>query len=449
MTNCLALWPGSNIAAVEDHPDPFKTLGFLRATVHHYYGALSDSRKAVDELVETFGHLQYRVDSSAMKYGLNRLPTELLSRIFLDATSDLKSTIALSHVSKQLRSIVNRIPALWQRFRLSSKWDRERILAVAERSAFRSLKADIRQRGYANDKELDSVITIFSFHSCLEELSISCLSMQDAEEVRRRLGLLHFPSLQVLASESPYIFALLRTLDVDVLPYSSLAGSLVKLSLGLRKELLANLLDFLSCTNALQELSICVWPGTAEAEQAVSDHKPVPLPGLVKLSFETWGEVFMRSTSIVAQKIRCPSLRTLVLRELTGVDTTSAGPFQGILQSNPSFTELQLSRFASIDLCHIPPQVEVLMLDLQAVSDVPPFFKCSGTVRSHQIRLIRFLGDKYPVDLKDCVNHIRDVLLRSGLNGVQFEFQNCRRCRNGIFDLKDVHRAFLGNDVLD
>ncbi|OCB84816.1 hypothetical protein A7U60_g8342 [Sanghuangporus baumii] len=160
---------------VEDYPDPFKALRSLRATVRHY-GILSDnSRKAADEMVETFGHLQSHVDSSAMKYGLNRLPTELLSRIFLDAAINVKSTVALSHVSKQFRSIVNRSPAIWQRFWLSSKWDREQILAIAERSAFRSLKADIEQREFARfrDNESDSVAAIFSLLSCLEELSIN------------------------------------------------------------------------------------------------------------------------------------------------------------------------------------------------------------------------------------------------------------------------------------
>ncbi|KAL5525331.1 hypothetical protein ACEPAF_9201 [Sanghuangporus sanghuang] len=425
------------------------------------YSTLSDSQAAIDGMMgpskKGLRHLQSHIDSSAMKYGLNRLPTELLSRIFLDATSDVESTVALSHASKRFRSIVNRSPAIWQRIRLSSSWDREQILAIAERSAFRSLKAVIWPQEDDNDKELDSVIAIFSFHSCLEELSIYCLSMEDAEEVRRRLGFLHFPSLQVLVSnnsdvlalqhpqqilEMPSLMPLLHTLDADFLPHSSLAGSLVKLSLDLRQESLANFLDFLSCTNALRELSIGVRPRTEEAERAVSDHKRVRLPGLVKLSFET-REPSMRSTSIVAQKIRCSSLRTLVLRcPSYGARTTGDLPFRGILQSNPSLTELELSAFTSIDLCHIPPQVEVLMLKLRVLSDAVSYFKCSGTVSSHQIRLIRFHGEGNSSVLKDCVNHIRDNLVRSGLNTVQFEFQNCRRCRNGSFDLKDVHRAF-------
>ncbi|KAL5520293.1 hypothetical protein ACEPAG_9506 [Sanghuangporus baumii] len=92
---------------VEDCLDPFNTLGFLRATAHHYYDTFNDNQVAVDSIMgrskKALKQLQSHVDSSAMKYGLNRLPTELLLRISLDIVSDMKSTITLSHVSKQFR----------------------------------------------------------------------------------------------------------------------------------------------------------------------------------------------------------------------------------------------------------------------------------------------------------------------------------------------------------
>ncbi|KAL5520292.1 hypothetical protein ACEPAG_9505 [Sanghuangporus baumii] len=247
---------------------------------------------------------------------------------------------------------------------------------------------------------------------------------------------------------------LLHTLDANFLPHSSLAKSLVKLSLDLGLVSLASLLDFLSSTNALQDLSIYVFLMADGIEQEVPDHNPVLLPELVKLCFRAW-EGSMRSASIVAQKIRTSSLQTLALHgmedrieEFRGMQTTSGGSCQGILQSNPSFTELDLSLFTSIDLRHIPPQVEVLILNFSHVLYVHSFFKCSGAVRSHRIRLILFLGEGNS-SLKDCVYHIRDVLLRSGLNAVQIEFRNCWRFRNGSFDLKDVHRAYISNDDLD
>ncbi|KAL5525338.1 hypothetical protein ACEPAF_9208 [Sanghuangporus sanghuang] len=449
---------------VEDYPDPFKTLGFLRATAHHFYSTLSDSQTAIDKMLgpskKALKPLQSHIDSSAMKYGLNRLPTELLPRIFLDATSDMKSTIALSHVSKQFRSIVNRSPAIWRRIRLSSKWDREQILAIAERSAFLSLKAIIWPQKGVSGKGLDSATAIFSFHSCLEELSINYLSMEAAEEVRRRLGFLHFPSLQVLSSRKSDVLALqhpqqifemplLHTLDADFLPHNSMARNLVKLSLNLREVMaLANLLDVLSSASALQDLSVCVELRTEDAEQEVPDHKPVRLPGLVKLSLG-FLKVSMRSASIVARKIRSSSLQTLVLlnEAHSPMRTTNDGPFQDILQSNPSFTELELPPFTSIDLCHIPPQVEVLVLPYEGYAEYALVrFNCVGTVSSHQIRLIRFRGFRRsgnPSRLRDCVYHIRAVLLDSGLNAVQFEFQDCPKCRNGSFNLEDAYLAFL------
>ncbi|KAL5520294.1 hypothetical protein ACEPAG_9507 [Sanghuangporus baumii] len=293
---------------VEDYPDPFKALGFLRAAVNHCCGTFNDSQAAVS----------HHIYSSAMKYGLKRLPTELLSRIFLDATSNVRSTIRLSHVSKQFRSIVNQSPAFWQRFRLSSKWSQEQIRAVAERSVFRSLKADV----YYNGDEPDSIL---SFHSCLEELSIIDFSMDFAEGVRRRLGFLHFPSLQVLRFEHSYFSTLehlhpqeffgmpsLRMLDVDFVPHNSMARNLVELHLDLGKVSLMSLLDFLSSTNVLQDLSIFVLLDD-ETEQEVPDHEPVLLPELAKLSFEVSGRC-LRSASIIARKIRSSSLRTLVLR---------------------------------------------------------------------------------------------------------------------------------------
>ncbi|KAL5479019.1 hypothetical protein ACEPAI_2307 [Sanghuangporus weigelae] len=386
---------------VEDYPDPFKALGFLRAAVNHYCGTFSDSQAAVAIRTgcskKALEHLKSHVDSSAMKYGLDRLPSELLSRIFLDATSRLKSTITLSHVSKQFRSIVNQSPALWQGFRLSSEWSQEQIRAVAERSAFRSLKADLD----VNGNELDSVTAIFSLHSCLEELSIIHFSMEFAEEVRRRLGFLHFPSLQALKSKDSEILTLqhpqqtiempsLRILNVDFLPHNSMARNLVELSLDLGKVSLTSLLDFLSSTNVLEDLSISL--GTEEAEEDVSNHKSVRLTRLVKLCLGM-EKRSMRATSFVARKIRSSSLRTLVLRGDCNVDTTSDGPFQDILQSNPSFTKLELLGFWSIDLWHIPPQVEVLMLTHKYARDKFPVFKCSGTVSSHQIRLIRLHGE--------------------------------------------------------
>ncbi|KAL5498428.1 hypothetical protein ACEPAH_2570 [Sanghuangporus vaninii] len=436
---------------VEDYPDPFEALRSLRTTVHHYYGALNDSREDVDEMIETFEHLEYHVDSSAMKYGLNRLPTELLSRIFLDATSDIKSTIVLSHVCKQFRAIVNRSPAIWQRFWLSSSWDRGQILAIAERSAFRSLKAHIRQAEFARfrDNESDPVATIFSLHSCLEKLSIFRAPAR-SEPASAEIPGIAYSRFMTSPEEMP----LLRVLNADFLPHRSLARSLVKLSLDLRRVPLASLMDFLSSTNALQDLSFCIWFRAVEIEQEVPDHHPVRLPGLVKLSFRL-SESMMKSASIVAQKIRSPSLRTLELDnvgtrfgESLRLRTTSGGPYQDILQSNPSFTNLDLSGFTSIDLCHIPSKVEVLMLDLRYVfvHDVDSFFKCSGTVSSHQIRLIRFHGEGHSARLGNCVYHLRDILLRCGLDAVHFEFQNCSGCIDGSFNLEEVHRALIDVD---
>ncbi|KAL5479016.1 hypothetical protein ACEPAI_2304 [Sanghuangporus weigelae] len=424
---------------VEDDPDPFKALGFLRAAVNHCCGTFSDSQAAVANRMRSseraFWSLKSHVDSSAMKYGLKRLPTELLSRIFLDATSRLKSTIILSHVSKQFRSIVNGYPALWQRFRLSSMWNREQIIAIAERSAFQSTEALI-----GGSSDLDSTTAIFSFHSCLEELEIFHFSMEFAEEVRRRLGFLHFPSLQVLRFVHSNVLTLqhpqkfsempsLRMLKADFLPHNSMARNLVELHLNLGKVSLTSLLDFLSSTNVLEVLSVSLW--SEEAEGEVSDHKSVRLPRLVKLCFEMM-KCSMRAISVIARKIRSSSLRILVLRG-GKVDTTSDGPFQDILQSNPSFTKLELLGFWSIDLCHIPPQVEVLMLTLGDAEDRFPHFECSGTVSSHQIRLLRFHGSGKRDRLQECVYHLRDVLLHSGLDAVQFEFEGCRRFRDGSF----------------
>ncbi|KAL5520286.1 hypothetical protein ACEPAG_9499 [Sanghuangporus baumii] len=430
---------------VEDCPDPFKALRSLRETVHHYYGTFSDSQAAVTKMMarskKALKPLQSHVDSSAMKYGLNRLPTELLSRIFLDAASDMESTIFLSHVSKQFRSIVNSSPALWRRFWLSPRWNRKQILAIAERSAFRSLKADMYPREGVIVNESDSVAAIFSLHSCLEELSIdrAYAFSEPASAIIQRFAYSKFAA-------SPVEMPLLRTLHSDFLPHSSLAKSVSKLSLDLDQVSLANLLDFLSCTNVLQDLSIRVLHTTEEAEQEVFAHKAVRLPGLVKLYFMAW-EGSMRSASIVAENLLSPSLQTLALRGVCWrMQTTSGGPFQDIIQSNTSFTELELLGFSSIDLCHIPSQVEVLMLDFDYQRDVLPSVKCSGTVSSHQIRLIRIHGEGDSPSFKEYVYHFRDILLGSGLDAVRFEFQNCSKCRNGSFNPKDVHRAFIDTD---
>ncbi|KAL5479028.1 hypothetical protein ACEPAI_2316 [Sanghuangporus weigelae] len=408
-----------------------------RAIVHHCHGDLIDSREDVDEIMDptkrALKQLQSHVDSSAMKYGLNRLPTELLSQIFLDATSNVKSTVALSHVSRQFRSIVNGSPAIWQRLRLSSSWDRKQILAIAERSAFRSLKANIQPREDVKGKLLDSIPAIFSLH--LEDLSIDHAHefSEPASAIIQRFAYSRFTALPI---EMP----LLRTLHTRFLPHSSLAGSLVNLSLELRNESLANLLDFLSCTNTLQELSICLLHRTEEVDQEVSDHKAVRPPGLIKLKlklcFWKW-EGSTRFASIVVQKICSSSFQTLALHDMVDPflsppwQSTSAsdGPFQGILQSNPSCTELELSGFTSIDLCHIPPQVEVLMLTLKFAEYKFPSFECSGTVSSHQIRLIRFHGGHGWGDPWRC-----------------FEFQNCRMCYNGSYNLEEVDHAFLYDD---
>ncbi|OCB91471.1 hypothetical protein A7U60_g1285 [Sanghuangporus baumii] len=273
--------------------------------------------------------------------------------------------------------------------------------------------------------------------------------MEDAEEVRRRLGFLHFPSLQVLSSRKSEILAFqhpqqtfevpsLRILDVDFLPHNSMARNLVELHLNLWMVSLASLLDFLSSTSVLEVLNISVLFIDNGAEQEMFDHKPVRQPGLVKLCLGMRG-CLISSASIVARKIHSSSLRTLVLRcDDCEVGTTSDGPFQNILQSNPSFTKLELSGFTSIDLCHTPPQVEVLLLDVRGFS----YFNCAGTVSSHQIRLIRFHEAEEPL-VQDRVYDIRQVLLDSGLNAVQFEFQNCRRFRNGFLNLDDAHRTFL------
>ncbi|KAL5520285.1 hypothetical protein ACEPAG_9498 [Sanghuangporus baumii] len=194
---------------------------------------------------------------------------------------------------------------------------------------------------------------------------------------------------------------------------------------------------------------------TEDAKQEVFDHKPLRLRELIKLSFGTW-EDSMMSASIIAQKICSSSLRTLALQGIPRhigepllMKTTSRGSFQDIPQSNPSFTELELCTFTNIDLCHIPSQVEVLMLTVKYAEDESQSFKCSGSISFQQIRLIRFRGFHERVHssrFKDCVYRIREVLLASGLNAVQFEFQNCPRCIDGSFNLEDFRRAFLDED---
>ncbi|KAL5476710.1 hypothetical protein ACEPAI_2896 [Sanghuangporus weigelae] len=444
----------SNIEEFDDPVWALKSMRKILAWARLFYQILCIGTMASDARMgrfrETLDDLQHHIDSSAMKHGLDRLPVELLSRILLASACDMKSTIALSHVCQRFRCLVNGSPCFWQRFPLLVTWNSEQIHAVAKRSAFRSLRAVIDCVPVTGRRvtTLPSIHAIFSFHSCLQELSVSSLLPEYVEAVRGHLSGLHFPVLQKLVSrwhhsivpphpQDIYEMPSLRILDTYFIPRIEQAGSLLQLTVYLSGiSELGYLLDFLSSTTALLEINIRF--GWVAEEHELVTRQRVQLPKLATLRISFEDEI--ESLSIFAQKIHSSSLRTIELTcgmmEALNLSETS---IQRILRSDLSFTELQLSGFYPIDLGHVPQQVEVLTLAYGRYARI--HFRYSGTLNSHHLRLVRFRECKEHT--RDFVQLARHALLAARLGGVQFEFIDTYGYRNGICELKDLKSAFI------
>ena len=294
----------SNIEKSCDRIGALQALRSVAAPMRSFFQTLRDERAISVSRNTSFQRsldgTQHNIDSSAMKYGLDRLPDELELRVFFNVANDMKSTLVLSHVCQRFRSIVNGTPAFWRRFRLSATWGEDQILAIAQRSKFRDLKADIRSNMWHYGIP-SSVSAILSLSPHLVELSLgSAHAITLPTYIGRRV---HFPKLRMLTYERPEDIAsvhleeifetpLLQVVKADFIPHISQARSLTVLVLDLRfVRCQLELLIFLSSATALEELSLDTYG--AYDEQEMIEQADAYLPKLADLRFKmlvAWNE---------------------------------------------------------------------------------------------------------------------------------------------------------------
>ena len=432
-----------------------------------FFKTLCDGHAILDARKRSFGKtldgFEYHIDSSAMKYGLNRLPSELLLRIFFLIATDMRTTVVLSHVCQRFRSIINGTPAFWNRFRLSAGWKDNQILAVAERCNFRGLRADIEEKEKEEEEDSDDyyhryrfrfdpgpTLAILSLSDHLVELSINKIQKKIFDDIRPRLQPvpIHFPKLRVLTSWGSDDITLLhpgevsempslQVLEAGFIPRLSHPGSLTKLTLDpVRRP--SELLALLSSATALEELTVSTRAFWTDDEEKMVEQLNVYLPKLVDLGFkDMYSSGKCRYASIIASKIQAPSLRVLRL-DSAGSELTDAD-IQSIISSNSFFTELHLSGIR-VDLCAIPARVETLVL----MDTIGMRFWCSGSVSSHRLRLVRFIG-YWSAYLHADATGLRNALRDAGLHLAQIEFLECNGCKPGTYSLEDMDLAFNGS----
>ena len=213
-----------------------------------YHAPFTAKERIYREAMHAF---QRCIDSSAMKYGIGRLPNELLLQIFSIVATDMRSTVGLSHVCQRFRSIVNGTPSFWENFWLSTGWKADQVITVAERCELHNLKAVIEGDFYfemeTTHHRLFAISAILSLSDHLVELDIRSLDAPTHVQIfrhhRNKHGSTIFPRLRSLLSKRSTNIALLfrsseiiempslQVLSVDFVPHVSQAGNLTRLAI--------------------------------------------------------------------------------------------------------------------------------------------------------------------------------------------------------------------------
>ena len=384
-----------------------------------------------------------------MRHGLSRLPEEVLSKILLYSVHDLGSTIKLSHVCRKFRSTIISCRTFWKGFQLSSAWTSDKVGCIAERSKCMDLKALIKGGDPNGPILTDTVKAILGLHEHLDTLHIHKISMVNIGKIQRYLRQRGMPKLLRLKMTSMpdadtnfkgfCEMPSLRALDTDFIPHGSLGKSLTRSNLTLHGLPLSELLQFLSSSSQLRELSITIRWYQPSNEHGNERCDPISLDNLQSLSVSA-----VAPHSIVRKvlrKIRSPALRSLRLGGGSG--TVSETELFDTVRLKPSIRKLHMRVSWSgcrIDFAIIPPHVEILTLSGiwtgRASIGTPESF------RAHQLRMLRFkeFGN---VMIRETVLSCRDVFLKCGREKIQFEFWKCSGFKNGVFKLIELESALL------
>lgn len=384
------------------------------------------------------------IDSSAMKYGIGRLPNELLLQIFSIVATDMRSTVGLSHVCQRFRSIVNGTPSFWENFWLSTGWKADQVITVAERCELHNLKAVIEGDFYfemeTTHHRLFAISAILSLSDHLVELDIRSLDAPTHVQIfrhhRNKHGSTIFPRLRSLLSKRSTNIALLfrsseiiempslQVLSVDFVPHVSQAGNLTRLAITGSTYRLSGLIVFLTSATALEELLLEMTPRSFTLDMVEQiEQTDAYLPKLTQLVLIM--DPPPLHTSLFISKVHAPCLRILQLHANNGILANEE--IQGVIGSKPSFTELHLSSFHRIDLCRIPAQVKTLTVTdvLRSPESSPPgqLFDFSGTVDSLSLRLIRFKSSLPAEIIRPFVAELQNALCNVGLDRIEIVFR--------------------------
>ena len=410
----------SDIARADE---PLKALARMRADLasfEDFYNTLlynqATSNARMRHLLDAINGLKCSISSTAMNYGINRLPNEILLRVLLDAADGLMSTIVLSHVCRHFRSMIIGSHEFWERFELSSSWSREQIFTIAGRTAPRPLRAVIRFSGYLCPKDLDPITAILDLSFRIQELSLYAPdTYRDGAMLQSCIQRSRFPLLKVMSFSQtipvvrpPFDMPSLQSLEADFLPSPSYAQALVKLTLTFQMDVsLGKLLSLLSSANGLQELEIHL--GHIGDTGSASNLPIISMRSIDTFHLAVRSGMELNDATIIPKKIRAPSLRKLGIHLDKAAHGVSEESVHSIMLGYPSIQYLEISGIPCIDLHYVSQNVEELTFGNHEGSRMPLIY-ASGPLGSSQIRLLHFERlNRFLVSPNQAILSIRDL----------------------------------------
>lgn len=250
-------------------------------------GGLDSKLRSFRDMVHQFN---WDTRASALNYGLNLIPDDILREIFFHAAESLTYKVQLSLVCKRFRTVITSMRRLWENERLSGSQDAETIRTIAEGKEFRSLEAwiSIGDGGWGPSAKM-----ILSLSRKIEVLQIQAWDIPGLREAYRALNTFSWPTLHTLRIDPPSKNSLQASGDCCRL-HEACMPSLQSLTTIAPQPKLARILtrcciynvipsddlrDFLSSALSLQHLTLFL-----RSWVAFRSHEPFELPSLRTLS---------------------------------------------------------------------------------------------------------------------------------------------------------------------
>ncbi|KAL5480648.1 hypothetical protein ACEPAI_9588 [Sanghuangporus weigelae] len=312
-------------------PDTLSSADFLgafkcsRDQARRFKDVIGTLLTLMNSLEQAIDRSEKYIAAVAMRHGLARLPSELLSRIFWHAVSTLSDAIQLCQACSRFRIVMLASPEIWARYPLMLNSTPAQIMTIVERSGNMPLRARIEPIPYFPLKASG----LLDHSARLQELVISPVN---DPSLHPQFDAIQLPSLRSLTmSWSNYIYSQqsiqiqrvgqriahiyetwsmsqLRFLEANFVPHPLPGISIVQCELNFGEDSIYvnELLVFLCSSPLLRKLSI-----SFAHTSAWYDDKPDPnieLPNLRALSIQISGKTSSSLLSRILSSLACQNV---------------------------------------------------------------------------------------------------------------------------------------------